>query len=325
MSLTMISAWNYSCSVWIAGRRVSGPFRLLSLFNVRLYPFLLLCNINIDQEIKTWTFLYVHTPCLTWWVTHGPRRSAQMIARLKSCCLGHLSNMKEVKEITSGSLWENSPDGDETWEAVTERTNTFFFNFPSFVLQRCEYPSWKYGMLYINYAASGLKNIKASNFLSDLKFCKRLIRHLQSTPYTAHCTWREVGRQQCSTKILPNCKHISAKVQYTSLCAHRSRWMVIAFFLLWITVITLDNNPVTLVIHRRAPLAIGLEPFSSGTQKKCNFAAWILYLRSEMKSSSWMKVIFCDCEHYLSCPTCAATAHTHTYAHNQRARAGFYE
>lgn len=94
--------------------------------------------------------------------------------------------------------------------------------------------------------------------------------------------------------------------------------MVISFFfLLWITVITLDNNPVTLVIHRRAPLAIGLEPFSSGTQKKCNFASWILYLRSEMKSSCWMKVIFCDCEHYLSCPTCAATAHIRTQSESQ--------
>lgn len=129
-------------------------------------------------------FLHVYTLCLTWWVTHGPRRSAQMIIRLKSCCLGHLSNMKEVKEITSGSLWENSPDGDETCETMTERTNTFFFNFPSFVLQCREYPSWKYGMLYINYAASGLKNIKASNFLSDLKFCKRLITF--STHRTLH-------------------------------------------------------------------------------------------------------------------------------------------
>lgn len=90
MSLSVISAWNYSCSVWIARRRVSGPFRLLSLFNVCFYPFLLLWNININQKIKTWTFLHVYTLCLTWWVTHGPRRSAQMIIRLKSCCLGHL-------------------------------------------------------------------------------------------------------------------------------------------------------------------------------------------------------------------------------------------
>lgn len=107
------------------------------------------------------------------------------------------SLMKEVKEITSGSLWENSPDGDETCEAMTERTNTFFFNFPSFVLQRREYPSWKYGMLYINYAASGLKNIKASNFLSDLKFCKRLIT------FSTHRTLHTVPGGKSATSSAP--------------------------------------------------------------------------------------------------------------------------
>lgn len=119
----------------------------------------------------------------------------------------------------------------------------------------------------------------------------------------------------CSTlqKVLLGSSGVISTVQYVALCVHRS-WYLMVAVLLWITVIIPDNNSGELWQHLSQASAssyFDLSSFSSCTQKKCNFAAWILYLKV------WNEILTLNESHILWLQThsllLSSAPHTHSH------------